>query len=110
MFIADVPGMIIWLISTLVKIAVIILIAVLMPEHLPAVPFDDDLVTQFRRVAAGSEDTIHHIDAVTGQTFTFFTLLGEKQVDAGNLLAVITLERGLAKTNYFHVVVLLFVV
>lgn len=29
MFIADVPGMIIWLISTLVKIAVIILIAVL---------------------------------------------------------------------------------
>lgn len=29
MFIADVPGMIIWLISTLVKVAVIILIAVL---------------------------------------------------------------------------------
>lgn len=29
MFIADVPGMIIWLISTLVKVAVIVLIAVL---------------------------------------------------------------------------------
>lgn len=29
MFIADVPGMIIWIISTLVKVAVIILIAVL---------------------------------------------------------------------------------
>ena len=29
MFFADVPGMIIWLISTLVKVAVIILIAVL---------------------------------------------------------------------------------
>ena len=76
----------------------------------PAIPFDDDLVTQFRRVAAGGEDTIHHIDAVTGQAFTLFTLLGEEQIDAGNLLAVITLERGLAETDYFHVVVLLFVV
>lgn len=76
----------------------------------PAVPFDDDLVTQLRRVAAGGEDTIHHIDAVTGQAFTLFTLLGEEQIDAGNLLAVITLERGLAETDYFHVVVLLFVV
>ena len=76
----------------------------------PAIPFDDDLVTKLRRVAAGGKDTIHHIDAVTGQTFSLFALLGEEQIDAGNLLTIITLERGFAKTNYFHVVVLLFVV
>lgn len=38
MFIADVPGMIIWLISTLVKIAVIILIAVLIRQPSGTVP------------------------------------------------------------------------
>ena len=76
----------------------------------PAIPFDDDLVTKLRRVAAGGKDTIHHIDAVTGQTFSLFALLGEEQIDAGNLLTIITLERGLAETDYLHVVVLLFVV
>ena len=69
-----------------------------------------NFITDLRRIAAGGQPLISDIDAITALTFTLFTLLGEKQVDAGDCLTIITLERGFAKTNYFHVVVLLFVV
>lgn len=69
-----------------------------------------NFITDLRRIAAGGQPLISDIDAITALTFTLFALLGEKQVDAGDCLTIITLERGFAKTNYFHVVVLLFVV
>ena len=60
MFIADVPGMIIWLISTLVKIAVIILIAVLIIKGIKDLRRKEERDTQ--RDYRSAQNTIDEIE------------------------------------------------
>ena len=60
MFIADVPGMIIWLISTLVKIAVIILIAVLIIKGIKYLRRKEERDTQ--RDYQSAQNTIDEIE------------------------------------------------
>ena len=60
MFIADVPGMIIWLISTLVKIAVIILIAVLIIKGIKYLKSKEERDTQ--RDYRSAQNTIDEIE------------------------------------------------
>ena len=60
MFIADVPGMIIWLISTLVKIAVIILIAVLIIKGIKYLRRKEERDTQLDYRSA--QNTIDEIE------------------------------------------------
>ena len=60
MFIADVPGMIIWLISTLVKIAVIILIAVLIIKGIKYLRSKEERDTQ--RDYRSAQKTIDEIE------------------------------------------------
>lgn len=60
MFIADVPGMIIWLISTLVKIAVIILIAVLIIKGIKYLRRKEERDTQWDYRSA--QNTIDEIE------------------------------------------------
>ena len=60
MFIADVPGMIIWLISTLVKVAVIILIAVLIIKGIKNLRRKEERDTQ--RDYRSARNTIDEIE------------------------------------------------
>ena len=60
MFIADVPGMIIWLISTLVKVAVIILIAVLIIKGIKYLRREEKRDTQ--RDYRSAQNTIDEIE------------------------------------------------
>ena len=60
MFIADVPGMIIWLISTLVKIAVIILIAVLIIKDIKYLSRNEERDTH--RDYRSAQNTIDEIE------------------------------------------------
>ena len=60
MFIADVPGMIIWLISTLVKVAVIILIAVLIIKGIKYLRRNEKRDTQ--RDYRSAQNTIDEIE------------------------------------------------
>ena len=60
MFIADVPGMIIWLISTLVKIAVIILIAILIIKGIKYLRRKEERDTQLDYRSA--QNTIDEIE------------------------------------------------
>ena len=60
MFIADVPGMIIWLISTLVKVAVIILIAVLIIKGIKYLKRKEERGTQ--RDYRSAQNTIDEIE------------------------------------------------
>lgn len=60
MFIADVPGMIIWLISTLVKVAVIILIAVLIIKGIKYLRHKEERDTQ--RDYRSAQNTIDEIE------------------------------------------------
>ena len=60
MFVADVPGMIIWLISTLVKVAVIVLIAVLIIKGIKYVKRKEERETQ--RDYHAAQDTIDEIE------------------------------------------------
>lgn len=60
MFIADVPGMIIWLISTLVKIAVIILIAVLIIKGIKYLRRKEE--RENKRDYYAAQDTIDEIE------------------------------------------------
>ena len=60
MFIADVPGMIIWLISTLVKVAVIILIAVLIIKGIKYLRRKEERDTQ--RDYCSAQNTIDEIE------------------------------------------------
>ena len=60
MFIADVPGMIIWLISTLVKVAVIILIAVLIIKGIKYLRRKEERDTQ--RDHRSAQNTIDEIE------------------------------------------------
>lgn len=60
MFIADVPGMIIWLISTLVKVAVIVLIAILIIKGIKYLKRKEERETQ--RDYHAAQDTIDEIE------------------------------------------------
>lgn len=60
MFIADVPGMIIWLISTLVKVAVIVLIAVLIIKGIKYLKRKEERETY--RDYHAAQDTIDEIE------------------------------------------------
>lgn len=60
MFIADVPGMIIWLISTLVKVTVIVLIAVLIIKGIKYLKRKEERETY--RDYHAAQDTIDEIE------------------------------------------------
>lgn len=60
MFIADVPGMIIWLISTLVKVAVIVLIAVMIIKGIKYLKRKEERETH--RDYHAAQDTIDEIE------------------------------------------------
>lgn len=60
MFIADVPGMIIWLISILVKVAVIVLIAVLIIKGIKYLKRKEE--REIHRDYHAAQDTIDEIE------------------------------------------------